>query len=235
MSKCYLVPKDLTPADDYRFVLLSILKTFSNLVLENRLIDDIKIVKLTSEQISIEDFNTLTKSCNREYMVSNTSSYGIISQEFKNIFTNRIELLISFICPITRTIMIDPVICADNITYEREAITLWLETNNISPFFGQPLISKDLIPNDSLRDAIQMFQRERSGATQSSSSDGNLDQSKLMEYNSSMFFLKSILSLFRNERDPYLLYSDHLSAYQMDCSLPRRVESAQGGLERMDF
>ena len=206
------------------------------------MLDDIKIVKLTATQISIEDFNILTKSCNGEHVIRNTSAYGIISQEFKNIFTNRIELLMSFICPITQKIMIDPVLCADDINYERQSITLWLETHDTSPVSGQPLVNKDLISNDRLRDVIQTFQQQLGATTQSSSSDEKpvhpveiIDQSKLIEQTSDMFFLKSILSLFRNQRDPYLLYADHLITYKMDCSLPMDNEHPQEGLDRFGF
>ena len=34
------------------------------------------------------------------------------------------------VCPITRELMVDPVIAADEHTYERAAITTWLRTNN---------------------------------------------------------------------------------------------------------
>eukprot|EP00567_Pseudictyota_dubia_P017663 CAMPEP_0197460846 /NCGR_PEP_ID=MMETSP1175-20131217/54991_1 /TAXON_ID=1003142 /ORGANISM="Triceratium dubium, Strain CCMP147" /LENGTH=172 /DNA_ID=CAMNT_0042996017 /DNA_START=34 /DNA_END=548 /DNA_ORIENTATION=+ len=34
----------------------------------------------------------------------------------------------AFLCPITREIMTDPVICADGHTYERHAIDMWLRT-----------------------------------------------------------------------------------------------------------
>ncbi len=51
--------------------------------------------------------------------------------------------------------MIDPVICADGVTYERAAITLWLQTENISPVTGQLLKHTDLSPNDRLRASIQ--------------------------------------------------------------------------------
>jgi hypothetical protein len=66
-----------------------------------------------------------------------------------------------FICPITEQIMVDPVICADGITYEKQAITLWLQTHDISPVMGQPLNHKMLIPNDQMKAAIQNFERDR--------------------------------------------------------------------------
>ncbi len=57
--------------------------------------------------------------------------------------------------------MVDPVLCADGITYERQAITLWFQAANISPVTGQPLYHKNLTPNDRAREAIQAFQQAR--------------------------------------------------------------------------
>ena len=65
-----------------------------------------------------------------------------------------------FICPITEQMMADPVICADGITYERQAISIWLESRDISPVTGYPLHHKNLTPNDHLRGAIQEFQQQ---------------------------------------------------------------------------
>ena len=43
----------------------------------------------------------------------------------------------------------------DGHTYERSAIEQWLETHNTSPATGLELVSKQLIPNHSLRSLIQ--------------------------------------------------------------------------------
>ena len=44
--------------------------------------------------------------------------------------TQQTEVLSELTCPITRELMVDPVIAADEHTYERAAITTWLRTNN---------------------------------------------------------------------------------------------------------
>ena len=36
------------------------------------------------------------------------------------------------ICPITQELMVDPVLAADGISYERKEITQWLASNNTS-------------------------------------------------------------------------------------------------------
>jgi Mg-chelatase subunit ChlD len=65
----------------------------------------------------------------------------------------------NFICPITQSIMVDPVMCEDGITYERSAILLWLGTHNTSPVTRQ-YISSNLIPNLALRNTIQDYLKQ---------------------------------------------------------------------------
>ena len=64
----------------------------------------------------------------------------------------------AFYCPITMTIMSDPVIAADGHTYEREAIKTWLREHKTSPRTNLELRHTHVIPNHSLKSAIQEFQ-----------------------------------------------------------------------------
>ena len=68
------------------------------------------------------------------------------------------------LCPITHCPLIDPVETVDGHTYERYAITQWLEEHPTSPLTGLPLASKQLAPNDELRDAVEQELRRRGGA-----------------------------------------------------------------------
>ena len=61
----------------------------------------------------------------------------------------------AFMCPITSELMADPVSTADGFSYEREAITTWLEEHSTSPLTNEPLKHRELIPNMALRSAIQ--------------------------------------------------------------------------------
>jgi E3 ubiquitin-protein ligase RGLG len=60
-----------------------------------------------------------------------------------------------FICPITQDVMEDPVIATDGHTYERSAISGWLQSHDSSPMTGAKMPRKDLVPNYSLKSAIQ--------------------------------------------------------------------------------
>lgn len=71
----------------------------------------------------------------------------------------------SFLCPITRDPMVDPVICCDGHTYERVAIEMWLRNNSRSPKTNQPLASRELIPNHALRSSIEAMSALRESIT----------------------------------------------------------------------
>ena len=59
----------------------------------------------------------------------------------------------SIYCSITHMPMQDPVVASDGFSYEREALRRWLDERNTSPMTGLA-ISKDVIPNHTLRNTI---------------------------------------------------------------------------------
>ena len=62
-----------------------------------------------------------------------------------------------FKCPITLSIMKDPVIMPDGQTYEREAIANHLKTSPLSPITRKPLNMKDATPNYALKSMIEKY------------------------------------------------------------------------------
>ena len=67
-----------------------------------------------------------------------------------------------WLCPITLSLMRDPVIAADGHSYERDAITQWFAANSTSPKTGGRLLSTALIPNHALRNTIEQYLLTRS-------------------------------------------------------------------------
>ena len=66
----------------------------------------------------------------------------------------------SFFCAISHSVMRDPVVCADGMTYERAYIESWLLAHDTSPLTNQPLAHKLLVPNIALKQAIdEMLER----------------------------------------------------------------------------
>ena len=62
-----------------------------------------------------------------------------------------------FICPLTKEIMIDPVMTYDGHTFDKIAIELWFQSNDSSPVTHYKLDNKNLIPNSSLKNLIKSF------------------------------------------------------------------------------
>lgn len=65
----------------------------------------------------------------------------------------------AFQCPITGSIMKDPVFTADGHTYERAAITQWLSRSKRSPMTNAVLEHTRLVPNVALRTLIEDAQK----------------------------------------------------------------------------
>ena len=68
-----------------------------------------------------------------------------------------------FICPISMSLMCDPVICEDGNTYEKECIMTWFKSGKkTSPVTNLPLDNKAvLIPNIALRSQIEEWVEKR--------------------------------------------------------------------------
>ena len=81
-----------------------------------------------------------------------------------------------FSCPLTRTMMLSPVVTSDGHTYERQAIMQWPAQHTTSPCTGLVLRSNQLVPYYALNGAIETFNRSlnaRAAAGRASSgSDG---------------------------------------------------------------
>jgi hypothetical protein len=62
-----------------------------------------------------------------------------------------------FRCPISMEPMVDPVLCEDGHTYERQNILEWISRSPTSPLTRQPLNSNNIRPNLALKAAIQRW------------------------------------------------------------------------------
>jgi hypothetical protein len=69
--------------------------------------------------------------------------------------SNESDALSHFHCPLTLEVMRNPVVTVDGHSFEESAIRLWLQDHDTSPMTNQVLASKVLIPNITLKVAIQ--------------------------------------------------------------------------------
>ena len=88
------------------------------------------------------------------------------------------QIRVEFMCPITGTLMTDPVVAADGHTYERRNITRALQVNGVSPMTNVKLTDRTLTPNIALRKIM-----ESSGVTslRALSESGRTTQSEALE------------------------------------------------------
>lgn len=83
------------------------------------------------------------------------------------------DKLEEFNCGITEELILDPVVAADGITYERRWITGWLEKNDTSPTSGVSLKNKDVTDNvDFRRRLIKRLEKEKRELTSRLSATG---------------------------------------------------------------
>jgi len=66
----------------------------------------------------------------------------------------------SFLCPVSRQCMHDPVVLSDGHTYERQHIERWLAHSTTSPVTRLELSQTDMYPNHALRNAIDEYFNE---------------------------------------------------------------------------
>lgn len=126
--------------------------------------------KLISELIACGDMSL--RYDNKNILETVEQVIDLETKEIKNLFSSLQQLKTNkamdavaqgggiprgLLCPITLTIMRDPVIAADGHSYERDAITRWLAGSDLSPSTSMPLPHKNLVPNHSLKMVCQDF------------------------------------------------------------------------------
>ena len=68
----------------------------------------------------------------------------------------------AFMCPITQEQMVDPVVALDGHSYSRVAIQDWFRQGRLSsPCTNEQLASAQLVPNHSLRNAMEQWRNEQ--------------------------------------------------------------------------
>lgn len=63
----------------------------------------------------------------------------------------------AFFCPITHSIMRDPAIIEDGVSYEYESIKKWLQTNDTSPITNSDVDDEIIIKNTNLKNVINLW------------------------------------------------------------------------------
>ncbi len=113
-----------------------------------------------AKPISFEDrkeFIDKIRKLAEENLKSQTINNTVLEFESDSDYETELETDIpeEFMCPFTKSIMNDPVICEDGYTYEKSAV-LQLE-NPISPITEKTIDINKLVPNRALKISIKKF------------------------------------------------------------------------------
>jgi len=87
----------------------------------------------------------------------NSSDKKSAQKKYKKHLQLEADIPDHFCCPITLSIMKDPVMSPSGHTYERKSIEEYLEKNKKDPITGAALTQEELRPNRALKDAITSF------------------------------------------------------------------------------
>jgi len=75
---------------------------------------------------------------------------------------------ITFVCPVSLDMMLDPVCTVDGQIYERSYIERWLKNNDTSPLTNLKLSSKKLVSNDAITSNLQHCEHQPESAEEDS-------------------------------------------------------------------
>lgn len=105
----------------------------------------------------IEELQIKISQLQEEIAHLNKISWYKCSQKFSEI---QINWPFSAMCPLSLEFITEPVITPGGLTYQKSAITTWLERHNLDPYTAKPLAIKNLIPNLQLIDTLIIFKKE---------------------------------------------------------------------------
>eukprot|EP01084_Bolivina_argentea_P087242 157589_1 len=165
-------------------------KYINNLISKNK-----NKIKLNISKDTTKHHNKNLKIAHKD---TKTKEYNT-NKQLQTTQENIIDVPDEFICPITWEIMDNPVICNDGNTYERIAITDWLNKHDTSPKTNMPLDDNKLIPNRALKYMIEAWKNENciNNDTKMIHTDhNNVITQECVEYNNGIGHNDEIENLF---------------------------------------
>ena len=111
-------------------------------------------------------FDSLTQSNNNNKQDNSISeSEKKIQEEVKPIISSIYDNIqteeSAYICPLSHTMMNDPIITPYGISFDRSAIEAHLSTSSTCPLTNKPLSKSDLIPNYALKSSITEYLKRK--------------------------------------------------------------------------
>lgn len=89
-------------------------------------------------------------------------SIQVPTKKITNNKGQRINVPAHFICPVSHSLMVHPLMNRDGVNFERSVIIEWIQDNGTCPLSGKPMKPSQLISNKGLEQKIN-FWREQNG------------------------------------------------------------------------
>jgi len=161
--KCTLPPFEDTPPNTYRQQITLPLKKGKNVKVEKKVVPEKETEEKEQKPATLEKGSTSPQRV--ASTSSSTSPWIPKKREVPLIPISEDEIEekdpVEFCCPISRSVMTDPVIASDGQTYERESIERWLKESNTSPITREKMVNTDLEPNIKLKGEIEIWQKKK--------------------------------------------------------------------------
>ena len=114
--------------------------------------------KKKEEKLKNENLLRKTKEEYKSLLNKNSSIHNnYTNNNYYNNNNNTFDIPFTFICPLTKNIMKEPVITKYGSNYEKNAIENYLKENKKDPLTGNPLSLNMLKPNLKLKQAIEDY------------------------------------------------------------------------------
>ncbi|XP_051147172.1 U-box domain-containing protein 43-like [Andrographis paniculata] len=143
-------------------------------------IDSLRLRKDKAETIQMDQIIALLERADVALSIEDREKKYLTKREALG--TQPLEPLVSFYCPITNEVMVDPVETPSGHTFERSAIEKWLSESKepLCPFTSNPLDTSMLRPNKTLRQSIEEWKERNAmisiAALKSKLSSGEEDE-----------------------------------------------------------
>lgn len=119
-------------------------------------IENLRLQKNEAEAIQMDQIIALLERADIVLSLEDREKKYLIKR--KSLGMQPLEPLMTFNCPITKEVMVDPVETPSGYTFERSSIEKWLADNPTCPLTSTPLNSSMLRPNKTLRQSIEEWQ-----------------------------------------------------------------------------
>lgn len=119
-------------------------------------IENVRLRKNEAEAIQMDQIIALLERADITLSLEDREKKYLIKR--KSLGMQPLKPLMTFNCPITKEVMIDPVETPLGYTFERSSIEKWLADNPTCPLTSTPLDSSMLRPNKTLRLSIEEWQ-----------------------------------------------------------------------------